>query len=126
MSDCAYRQTFDIPAPFHALTDADREVATLLYLDASLGQVGARHFTSDRAESVAASIRLIVTDVLALDAHAVLLAHNHPRGDPRPSRQDMHYTRRLFATLDAIGVRLLDHYVIAPGGWMSFQREGLL
>ncbi len=126
MSDCAGGLTFDIPAPFDALTHLDREVALLLYLDASLAQVGARHLMSNRAESVDTSIRLIVTDVLALDARAVLLAHNHPRGDPRPSRQDMHYTRRLFATLDAIGVRLLDHYVIAPGGWMSFQREGLL
>uniref|UniRef100_UPI0035C7DF34 JAB domain-containing protein n=1 Tax=Sphingomonas sp. TaxID=28214 RepID=UPI0035C7DF34 len=89
-------------------------------------QVGARHFLSERAESVDVSIRLIVTDVLALNARAVLLAHNHPRGDPRPSRQDVHFTRRLFATLDAIGVRLLDHYVVAPGGWMSFRRDGLL
>lgn len=126
MCDCAGGQTFDIPASFLALTHLGHEAAMLLYLDVALDQVGARHFTSERAESVDASIRLIVTDVLALDARAVLLAHNHPRGDPRPSRQDMHYTRRLFTTLDAIGVRLLDHYVVAPGGWTSFQRDGLL
>ena len=115
-----------IPSPFEPLAHLSREMAVLLYLGPSLEQFGARHFASDRHESVDLSIRLIVTDVLALDARAVLLAHNHPRGDARPSRQDLNFTRRLFATLDAIGVRLLDHYVVAPGGWTSFQQAGLL
>ena len=81
---------------------------------------------SDRRESVDVSLRLIVSDVLALDARHVLLAHNHPRGDPMPSREDLNLTRRLFATLDTIGVRLIDHYVVAPGGWTSFRERGLL
>lgn len=115
-----------IPQLFQSLALLAREMAVLLYLDEALVQIGARHFVSDRPESVDVSIRLIVTDVLALDARAVLLAHNHPRGDARPSRQDLNFTRRLFATLDAIGVRLLDHYIVAPGGWVSFQHDGLL
>lgn len=118
--------SLDVPEPFHPIAASPCEVAVLLYLDAALEQVGARHFMSDRHNSVEVSIRLIVTDVLALDARAVLLAHNHPRGDPTPSRRDRDFTRRLFATLDAIGVRLLDHYVGSPGGWTSFRQGGLL
>ena len=126
MSDRSGDPSLAIPPPFQPLARLSHEAAVLLYLDRSLTQVGARHFMSNRAESVDVSIRRIVTDVIALDAYAVLLAHNHPRGDARPSRQDLNFTRRLFATLDAIGVRLLDHYVVAPGGWVSFQQDGLL
>lgn len=115
-----------LPAPFHSLGQLPREVAVTLYLNKDGVRVGSRHFMSDRRESVDVSVRLLVSDVLALNAAGVLLAHNHPRGDHRPSGEDLRFTRRLFATLETIGVRLLDHYVVAPGGWTSFREEGLL
>ncbi|WP_019515904.1 JAB domain-containing protein [Sphingomonas sp. Mn802worker] len=116
-----------LPPPlFGSLARLPREVAITLYLSRSGVQVGARHFMSDRRESVDVSMRLIVSDVLALNAAGVLLAHNHPRGDHRPSREDLRFTRNLLGTLETIGVRLLDHYVIAPGGWTSFRADGLL
>ena len=115
-----------LPVVFHSLGRLSREVAVTMYMDRAGARVGARHFMSDRRESVDVSVRLIASDVLALDAAGVLLAHNHPRGDPRPSREDIRFTRRLFETLDMIGVRLLDHYVVAPGSWTSFKTEGLL
>lgn len=115
-----------LPAVFESLGRLPREVAVAMYLNRAGARVGARHFMSDRRESVDVSVRLIASDVLALDAAGVLLAHNHPRGDPRPSREDIRFTRRLFETLDMIGVRLLDHYVVAPGSWTSFRTEGLL
>ncbi|SEL33606.1 DNA repair protein RadC [Sphingomonas palmae] len=115
-----------LPPPFHSLGRLPREVAVTLYLNKDGVRVGSRHFMSDRRESVDVSVRLLVSDVLALNAAGVLLAHNHPRGDHRPSGEDLRFTRRLFATLETIGVRLLDHYVVAPGGWTSFREEGLL
>lgn len=126
MSDRPRDVATSLPPLFHSLGRLPREVAITLYLNVSSMQVGARHFMSDRRESVDVSARLIVSDVLALDASGVVLAHNHPGGDHRPSREDLRFTRRLFATLDTIGVRLLDHYVVAPGGWTSFRRDGLL
>lgn len=126
MSDRPRDVAHVLPPLFQSLGRLTREVAVTLYLGASHAQLGARHFMSDRRESVDVSLRLIVSDVLALDARHVLLAHNHPRGDPMPSREDLNLTRRLFATLDTIGVRLIDHYVVAPGGWTSFRERGLL
>lgn len=115
-----------LPSVFESLGRLPREVAVAIYLNRAGARVGARHFMSDRRESVDVSVRLIASDVLALDAAGVLLAHNHPRGDPAPSREDIRFTRRLFETLDMIGVRLIDHYVVAPGSWTSFRTEGLL
>lgn len=65
---------------------------------------------------------------LALKRHAsgVILAHNHPSGSPKPSGEDDRLTRELKAAADAVELRLLDHLIVAGGGFFSYRREGLL
>jgi DNA repair protein RadC len=57
-------------------------------------------------------------------AAAVLALHNHPSGDPLPSREDHEVTRRLAEAGEILGIRLLDHVVIGADGFVSFAREG--
>ena len=52
-------------------------------------------------------------------AAAVIVAHNHPSGDPRPSAEDVSVTRRLQETGRLVGIPLLDHVVIGDGCWAS-------
>ncbi len=59
-------------------------------------------------------------------AAGVILAHNHPSGDPTPSREDREITRRLVATGEMVGIRVLDHVIIGPHRYFSFADEGLL
>ena len=59
-------------------------------------------------------------------AAGVILAHNHPSGDPTPSREDREITRRLVATGEMVGIRILDHVIIGPQRYFSFADEGLL
>ena len=59
-------------------------------------------------------------------AHAVILAHNHPSGDPTPSREDREITRRLVQAGRVIGIEVLDHLVVGQGGYTSFRERGLL
>jgi DNA repair protein RadC len=56
----------------------------------------------------------------------VILYHNHPSGDPTPSREDREFTRRLATASEAVGVRLLDHIVVGREGCVSFREAGLL
>src|SRR6187397_130808 len=56
----------------------------------------------------------------------VILYHNHPSGDPAPSREDREFTRRLAAASEAVGVRLLDHIVVGREGCVSFREAGLM
>ncbi|QMW23480.1 JAB domain-containing protein [Sandaracinobacteroides saxicola] len=63
---------------------------------------------------------------LELGASAVVLVHNHPSGDPEPSRQDQIVTQRMAAALATLDIDLYDHLVIAPGGHVSFRARGLL
>ncbi|MBI4346121.1 MAG: DNA repair protein RadC [Elusimicrobia bacterium] len=59
-------------------------------------------------------------------AAGLIVAHNHPSGDPRPSAEDRAATRRLERAGRILGVPLLDHVVVAESGYYSFREEGLL
>ena len=59
-------------------------------------------------------------------AAAVLFVHNHPSGDPTPSREDRELTRRLQEAGDLIGIRVLDHIIIGDGCHLSFADKGYL
>jgi DNA repair protein RadC len=70
--------------------------------------------------------REILRRALLTKAAGVILYHNHPSGDPAPSREDREFTRRLAAASEAVGVRLLDHIVVGREGCVSFREAGLM
>ncbi|MEP6994695.1 MAG: DNA repair protein RadC [Acidobacteriota bacterium] len=70
--------------------------------------------------------REILRRALLGKAAGVILYHNHPSGDPTPSREDREFTRRLAAASESVGVRLLDHIVVGREGCVSFRETGLL
>ncbi|MHB8763359.1 MAG: RadC family protein [Deferrisomatales bacterium] len=59
-------------------------------------------------------------------ASAVIFAHNHPSGDPEPSRDDQELTRRLWEAGKVLGIRVLDHVIVGGGCHYSFADEGQL
>jgi DNA repair protein RadC len=59
-------------------------------------------------------------------AHAVILCHNHPSGDPEPSREDVSLTERLVDAGDLVGVRVLDHIVFGDGRFISLKDRHLM
>ncbi len=70
--------------------------------------------------------REIIKIVLEHNAAAVILAHNHPSGDPNPSQEDIKLTENLINTFKLIEVRCLDHIIIGDHGrWVSFVEQGL-
>lgn len=70
--------------------------------------------------------REIVRRALELAASAVILVHNHPSGDPKPSREDIEMTREIKAAAEALGIAIHDHLVIGRKGHASFRSLGLL
>ena len=70
--------------------------------------------------------REVVKRALELHATAIILAHNHPSGDPTPSRADIEMTTQISEACAALGVLLHDHVIIGNGTWLSFRKEGLL
>ena len=70
--------------------------------------------------------REIVKRALAHNAAAVILAHNHPSGEASPSAADRSLTKHLADALALIDVRVLDHFIVAPGASLSFAEQGML
>jgi DNA repair protein RadC len=70
--------------------------------------------------------REIVKRALALNAAAVVLAHNHPSGAAEPSRADELVTQAVRAALQLVDVRVLDHLVVGHGAVLSFAERGLM
>jgi len=108
------------------LATAAQERALFVYLDPEWRILGLRELTGGSIDAVPLSLRAIAHDALTLGASALLMAHNHPSGDPRPSIADHAATRRLAGLLMALDIRLVEHLVLAQGGWTSFRREGWL
>jgi DNA repair protein RadC len=59
-------------------------------------------------------------------AYSVILVHNHPSGDPTPSEEDKKVTRQLSQAAMTLGIKLLDHIIVARRGHYSFQEVGLM
>ena len=70
--------------------------------------------------------REVVKRALELNATAIILVHNHPSGDPTPSRDDIEMTREMKETAAPLSVVLHDHIIVGNGRWTSSRREGLL
>lgn len=70
--------------------------------------------------------REVVKRALELNASALIMVHNHPSGDPAPSRADIEMTTKVKDALDAVGLILHDHIVIGRGQHISFKQQRLL
>jgi len=70
--------------------------------------------------------REIARRALELSASALILVHNHPSGDPKPSRADIDMTREIIDALAPLDITVHDHLIAARGGVTSFKTEGLI
>jgi len=70
--------------------------------------------------------REVVKRALEHSASALIIVHNHPSGDPTPSRADIDMTRKIKDACATVGITLHDHVVIGRGGHVSFKTQGLL
>ena len=94
--------------------------------DADRGLIGIRLCYSADSSGIDFPIRTIVADALALETSGLILAHNHPSGDPQPSAADLEATRRLLSVARPLGLRVHDHLVFAGRRCVSLREVGLL
>jgi len=70
--------------------------------------------------------REVAKRALELHASALIVVHNHPSGDPTPSRDDIAMTNEINTVLQSLGITLHDHVIVGNGRYTSFRQEGLL
>lgn len=108
--------------------DATGERLAVLYLGLDGERLALEthpHEGADRLETPL-PVRAIIARALALDARALVIAHNHPSGDATPSAADKAATRRLGKLCEMLDIALHDHLIFAAGECESFRRLGLL
>jgi DNA repair protein RadC len=94
----------------------DQEVMGALFVDIRNRLVGEREIYRGTLNRAAVEPREILKEGLLRGAAGVIAFHGHPTGDPTPSAEDILFTRRLAEAGEVVGVRLVDHLIVAPGG----------
>jgi DNA repair protein RadC len=108
------------------LASKPHEVFAVLFLDTQHRLLAFEELFRGTLNQASVYPREVVKRALALNAAAAILAHNHPSGVAEPSRADEALTQALKAALALVDVRVLDHFVVARGGVVSFAERGLL
>lgn len=103
-----------------------REVFACLFLDNRHRVIRFEELFLGTVDGTSVHPREVVKQALAINAVAVILAHNHPSGINEPSDADRQLTRRLQQALSLVDIRLLDHFIIGDGIPFSFAEHGLL
>ena len=101
-----------------------RETVYLLCMDAKCEVLCCKKIGEGSVNSAAVPIRRIVEMALEEGASVAVLAHNHPSGVAVPSGDDVQTTRRLAMALDAVGIELLDHIIVAGDEYVSLLQSG--
>ena len=106
----------------HELTEEFR----VLFLDNRNRLIRDEKFGEGTVNQAPAYPREIVKRAIELQASAVILVHNHPSGDPTPSRDDIQLTRAIADAAKPLGIAVHDHLVIARTGHRSLRADGLI
>ena len=109
-----------------AMAFAEREELRLLFLDKKNGLIRDEVMQTGTVDHTPVYPREIMRRALQLNASAIILVHNHPSGDPQPSRADIEITNEIVALGDPLGIVVHDHLIIGRKGHASFRALGLL
>lgn len=120
-----FRSSTDIFNHYHEqLGSLKKEEFHVLLLDAKNRKIKDVRVSEGSLTSSLVHPREVFNPIIRESAAAVILIHNHPSGDPTPSQEDLHITRRLRDVGDIMGVRVLDHLIIGKGKYVSFVDDG--
>lgn len=122
----ATRPSEIVPALMTILQDEPAEVFAILCLTAKYRVIAYHEVGRGTIDSVLVHPREVFKAALLAHAAAIIAVHQHPSGDPAPSRDDFDVTKRLAAAGDLLGIPLLDHLIIGDGRFCSFKELGQL
>lgn len=98
----------------------------VLFLNRSSGVLAVYQVSTGGITGTVADLRLIFVAALKTNAVSVVLAHNHPSGNLKPSRADEELTNKIKYAGDFLDIKILDHLIVSTEGYFSFADEGLL
>ena len=124
------RQSSDsLPILKTLLGDKDREEFLILMVDAKNKIIGIHSVSVGTLSLTVVHPREVFKAAILVNSSAIILAHNHPSGDPNPSREDITLTKRMEEAGKILGIRILDHIILGEesfGNYYSFADSGMM
>ena len=118
------RTARDVLPLLHHLVDRPQEHVVTISLSGAHEVIRIRTVSIGLLTSCPVHPREVFVGPISDHAYSIILAHNHPSGDPTPSAEDRNVTKQLSEAAKTLGMRLLDHIIFARRGHYSFQEHG--
>ncbi len=109
-----------------SMAHEQKEHFRILFLNKKNELIGDEIQSSGTVDHTPAYPREIMKRALELSATALILVHNHPSGDPKPSEADIYITREIIRAGEPLGITIHDHVIVSRGGYSSFKSLGLI
>ena len=103
-----------------------KEYFKVLFLNQDNQVLGYTLISEGGITDTTVDVRVILQAALLTNSVAIILAHNHPSGNLKPSRQDMEITKKVRDASQLMRIKVLDHLIISDAGYYSFADEGQL
>ncbi|MBZ5552399.1 MAG: DNA repair protein RadC [Acidobacteriia bacterium] len=110
----------------HKFRDLDQEVFSVVFLNTKHRVLKIEEMFRGTIDSASVYPREIVKRALAVSSSALVAVHNHPSGNPEPSREDQRLTQELREACKLVDIVLLDHIVIGGNDYFSFAEKGMM
>lgn len=111
---------------FLRMQDDSEEHLYMLCMNTKLMLTGVFEVSHGNVNSSIMSVREIFQKALLANAVSIILMHNHPSGDPKPSREDIDVTKRAIEAGELINVQVLDHIIIGETTYCSLKESGYI
>jgi len=106
--------------------DKDREEFLSVMLDTANTVIGVAQISVGSLSSSIVEAKQVFKPAIVANAGSVILAHNHPSGNPEPSKEDINITRQLVEAGDQLDLPVNDHLIIAEYDWTSLAERGVI
>lgn len=113
-------------AYMESMRHLEREHFVVIFLDHKSRRIKDETLSVGDGRSTIISTREIMIKAFECHAFSIILLHNHPSGDPTPSRQDIALTEEISEACELVEIRLLDHLIIGDNTYTSLKEKGVL
>lgn len=103
-----------------------RESFFALYLNQANRVLGIKKISESGISSTIVDVRIIMQAALLCNASGIILAHNHPSGNLKPSQEDLNITQKIKEASEFLNIQLLDHCILTSTAYISFADDGHL
>lgn len=121
LTKAVLRSTQDVLVHVREIVDKKQEYLLVCYLNARYELLQKEVVGVGSLNHMMITPKEIFGNALKTPCAAIIVAHNHPSGDPAPSDDDIHFTRRIHEAGEVMGIPLLDHLIVASSGYFSFK-----